>query len=506
MRLKFPDFIFALLSGFVTALAFPKFGLQFFLWISLIPLLFLISRLTPRRAFLISWIAGTVFYMLLLYWIPAVPAHYGNLSTGFSILIYIFLAVLLALSWALFGLTFSVIRGKFGTAVFYLAPLFWVSFEYIITHLLTGFPWGILGTSQFKNLSFIQISTITGVYGLSFVLVFFQSMFVYSIRSGRRLPFALALILMSVIHLAGFLSLRQVAATPESFEAAVIQGNVSSDIYWNEIQTDRILELFKDHIALTKDAYDKGAKLIIWPEFTIPLCFSCEDALYRNFSRILFQFVQDTQAMLLLGTNETSGSPGEEKYFNTAVGLTPDLKMTKYAKMHLVPFGEYTPYKAVFGFIQKMTHAIGEVTPGTAYVLHAYDGRKFGSPICYEVIFPDLVRRFTKKGANFLVTITNDGWYGKTSAPYQHFAQAILRAVENRRFMLRAATTGISGIIDPYGRVIAQTEIMTKTFLTGKVTPREDLTFYARFGDLFSFICLTAAGGAFILALFKRPT
>jgi apolipoprotein N-acyltransferase len=144
------------------------------------------------------------------------------------------------------------------------------------------------------------------------------------------------------------------------------------------------------------------------------------------------------------------------------------------------------------------------VTPGTEYVLHSFKGLKFGSPICYEIIFPDLVRRFTKKGADFLVTITNDGWYGKTSAPYQHFANAVFRAVENRRFLFRAATTGISGIIDPYGRILSQSKVDTRTLLTGSARPWKTMTFYARFGDVFSFLCLTMSAVFIILALFKR--
>jgi len=504
MKLKLSDLVFAAFCGFLTGLAFPKISLPFFVWISLIPLFFLISRLKPRQSFLAGWTAGAVFYGILLYWIPAVPAHYGHLSTVFSVLIYLALILLLALTWALFSLVFAIIHRTSTAAAFYAAPFLWVAFEYIMTHLLTGFPWGILGLSQSKNLSFIQISAVTGVYGLTFVLVLFQSMFVYSIRSAKRLPFALGLILLVLVHFGGFLSLSKVQETPDSFPAAVIQGNVSSDIYWNEVTTSDILALFEQHLELTRQASEKGAKLIIWPEFTVTMCFSCEEALYQSFKRILSQYVQDSQSTLLLGTNEKTGPPGREIYFNTALCLSPDLQITKYAKMHLVPFGEYTPYKKIFAFVERMTHAIGEVTPGTEHVLHSFKNLKFGSPICYEIVFPDLVRRFTKKGANFLVTITNDGWYGKSSAPYQHFSNAVFRAVENRRFLLRAATTGISGLIDPYGRVIAQSEINTRTFLTGIVTPSKKLTFYARWGDVFSLLCLTTSLIFFILALFKR--
>jgi apolipoprotein N-acyltransferase len=504
VKLKLSDLVFAAFSGFLTALAFPKFGLPFLAWISFIPLLFLIPRLTPGRSFLTGWTSGAVFYGVLLYWIPAVPAHYGHLSTVFSLLIYLSLILLLASTWAVFGLVFSLIHRKRAGAAFIAAPFLWVSLEYILTHLLTGFPWGILGLSQFQNLSLIQIAAISGVYGVSFVLVLFQSLFVCSIRLSKRAPFALGLIVLFLVHLGGFLSLKKVPESGETFTAAVIQGNVSSDIYWNEVSTKDILSLFEEHLDLTRRAADQGAKLIIWPEFTVPMCFTCDDAIYQNFRRILSQFVRDAQVTLLLGTNETAGPPGREQYFNTALGLGPDLTVSKYAKMHLVPFGEYTPYKKVFGFIQKITHAIGEVTPGTEPLLHPFKDLKFGSPICYELIFPDLVRRFTKKGADFLVTITNDGWYGKSSAPYQHFSNAVFRAVESRRFLLRAATTGISGIVDPYGRVVTRSEIGTKTFLTGTISPSKKLTFYALWGDAFSFLCLTISAIFFIMSLLKR--
>jgi apolipoprotein N-acyltransferase len=504
VKTKFSEFASAALCGSLTALAFPKASLPFFAWISLVPLFFLLSRKIPKRPFLTGWMAGTAFYGILLYWIPAVPAHYGNLSTALSILIYLVFILFLALSWGLFGLGFSLVYKKHRAAAFFAAPFLWVSFEYVLTHLLTGFPWGVLGLSQFKNLPFIQISSVTGVYGVSFILVLFQSQFVHSLRSKNRGPFAVAAMTLVLAHLGGLLSLHKVENTAESFSAAVIQGNVSSDIYWNEVPTDKVLSLFEDHLELTRNAYEKGAELIIWPEFTVPMCFSCNDALYQSFQRILSQFVRDTQCTLLVGTNETTSPPGEELYFNTALSLSPNLEITKYAKMHLVPFGEYTPYKTIFSFIENVTHAIGEVTPGTEYVLHSFKGLKFGSPICYEIIFPDLVRRFTKKGADFLVTITNDGWYGKTSAPYQHFANAVFRAVENRRFLFRAATTGISGIIDPYGRILSQSKVDTRTLLTGSARPWKTMTFYARFGDVFSFLCLTMSAVFIILALFKR--
>jgi apolipoprotein N-acyltransferase len=504
MKSRLTDFTLAALSGAATALGFPKFKLLFLIWISLIPLLFILGKRKPGASFLIGWTAGTFFYGILLYWIPAVPAHYGHLSSILSLAIYLVLILSLGLFWAIFGWLFCLIAGRHPKAAYFAAPFLWVSSEYAITHLFTGFPWGLLGLSQFENLSLIQISAITGVYGVSFVLVLFQSLFVYSLRFARRLFFAMAIVMMAVIHLAGFLSLKQTPQSPATFSAAAIQGNVSSDIYWNDVSTEDMQKLFEEHVDLTRRASATGARLIIWPEFTVPLCFSCNEEIYQSFKKTLSQFVRETGCTLLLGTNETSGPEAAKQYFNTALRLGPDLSITTYAKMHLVPFGEYTPYKKIFGFVNRVTHAIGDVTPGKAYVLHHFEAFRFGSPICYEIVFPNLVRRFTKAGANFLVTITNDGWYGKTSAPYQHFANAVLRAVENRKFVLRAATTGISGLIDPYGRILVQSEIGAKTFVTGDVTPAENLTFYVRFGDAFSFLCLTTGAVFLILNVFKR--
>ena len=504
MKLRLWDVLGAAAAGALTAIAFPKTELMFFAWIGLLPLLFVLIRLSPGRAFVAGWSGGAVFYAILLYWIPAVPAHYGNLPAVVSLLIYLLLVLLLALTWAVFSLVFALLRKRLPALAYYAAPFVWVGLEYIVTHVLTGFPWGLLGLSQSKNLAFIQISAVTGVYGVSFVLVLFQSLFVGSIQTLKRVPFAAGTILLALVHLGGFISLRQVEEKPNSFRAAVIQGNVSSDVYWTEVTTGEVLRLFNEHLDLTRRAREAGAGLVIWPEFTVPMCFSCGDPLYRSLTERLSEFVRETGTTLLVGTNEQSGPPEALRYYNSAVCLAPDLSKTQYAKMHLVPFGEYTPYKAVFGFIDKVTHAIGEVTPGSGYVLHSYRGAAFGSPICYEVIFPDLVRRFTKAGAAFLVTITNDGWYGKSSAPYQHFAHAVFRAVENRRFLLRAATTGISGIIDPYGRVLDQSEIGVQTLLTGTVTPERRLTFYARHGDVFALLGLTISSVLFILALFKR--
>ncbi|MFB0566744.1 MAG: apolipoprotein N-acyltransferase [Candidatus Aminicenantaceae bacterium] len=494
----------ALLSGAFTSLAFPKFNLSFFGWISLIPLLFILLEKKPKQSFLLGWLAGFTYYALLLYWIPYVPAHYGNLSLGFSFVIYIFLVLFLGLLWAFFSLLLTKLYRSFPKIVFLLIPFLWVSMEYILTYAFTGFPWCLLGYSQYRNIYFIQLASITGVYGLSFFLVLLQSMFIFSIKFRKRYPFFVALGLILCIHLGGLLSLKEISPDKTTFKASVIQGNVSSDIYWDQISTQEISELFNKHLELSRNSLERGAELIIWPEFSVPLCFSCPEGIYVNFKEKLFKFVKDTSCTLVLGTNETNITEEKTSYYNTAICLGPGQSANHYYKMHLVPFGEYTPYKKIFFFIEKMTHAIGDITPGNEHILHQFKTLTFGSPICYEIIFPNLVRKFSKIGANFIVTITNDGWYGKSSAPYQHFSMAVLRAIENRRYLLRAATTGISGIIDPYGRILSQSELMTQTFILGDITPSTKKSIYTQLGDVLPLVSLTLTIIFFILAVIKR--
>ncbi len=504
MPRKGPSLIVALASGILTALAFPKFSLSVLAWISLIPLFFLLSRSRPKEGFLYGLVAGFAFYAVLLYWIPDVPFHYGGVPMVLSIVIFILLDVVLGLYWALFGLAFATLRRSFPAAAFLLAPFLWVSIEYLMTYALTGFPWGILGYTQSADIPLIQTTAVTGVYGLSFVLVLLQSSFVMALGLRKKTPFFATLALVAALHIAGGLSLGDIVPTKESFTASVVQGNVGSEIEWERMSWEATREIFDGHMDLSRRAYGEGARLIVWPEFSVPLCFSCPEGIYRRFSDELLAFTRENPSTLLIGTNERATRGGREEYYNAALSLRPDGSVVQYNKTHLVPFGEYTPFRKAFFFIDRITNSIGDLTPGRELVLHPFDGFSFGSPICYEIIFPALVRRFVRGGAGFLVTITNDNWYGLASAPYQHFNMAVFRAVENRRFLLRAATTGISGIIDPYGRVVSRSELMTRTFLTGRITPSRGMTFYARYGDAFAWLSLTMGLAATIMVPIKN--
>jgi apolipoprotein N-acyltransferase len=229
------------------------------------------------------------------------------------------------------------------------------------------------------------MATITGITGLSFILVLFQSLFVLSIKIGKRAPFFAALTLVLLIHVSGYVSIKDIPEQENSFSAAVIQGNVSSDIQWGHLSFEEIESLFNQHLNLSRDAALNNNDLVIWPEFSVPLCFGCSYGIYQEFKNRLYRFVRETGCTLLLGTNEKTETGGETEYFNTALCLKPDFSQSQYHKIHLVPFGEYTPYKQIFSFISSVTHAIGDITPGDQFTLHKHEGNRFGSPICYEI-------------------------------------------------------------------------------------------------------------------------
>jgi apolipoprotein N-acyltransferase len=507
LKIRIPELLLAVSSGVMTGLAFPKTELFYLGWISLIPLIYVLNKIRPGKGLIMGLLSGFCFYAVLLYWIPAVPAHYGGLSWGLSFIIYLLLALLLALFWGVFGWAVSFLSANITQFIFFLIPFIWISIEFIMTYLFTGFPWGILGASQYKNIPFIQFASLTGVYGLSFVLVLFQSLLLYSTKVKIKKRFVLiltALVLVLIFHAGGFLALKNTESSKNSFTASLIQGNTPASTDFTTQSFTKTNDMFQKYVSLSRQAYETGAELIIWPELSVPLCFSCQFEPYTGFSNQLFRFSKTTGCTLLLGTSEIS-YVGEKPYFyNASVCMDPDLSLSFYYKMHLVPFGEYTPYKKIFSFISKFTHAVGELTPGEKHKLHRFKDIPFGSPICYEIIFPSLVRKFVKMGAEFLVTITNDGWYGTSAAPFQHFSLAALRAVENRRYLLRSATTGISGVIDPYGRILSQSKTHSTTFINAEIIPRKPLTFYTKHGDILPYIGLTLWLVFLILCIIKR--
>ena len=262
-----------------------------------------------------------------------------------------------------------------------------------------------------------------------------------------------------------------------------MQGDIDQDKKWETSYQDQVIGIYED---LSVQAASSSPSLIIWPETAVPFFFGSD----ARYTEELTAFQRRLNAYLLFGSVLLKGkADGRYLLSNSAVLLDRNGRVSYiYDKIHLVPFGEYVPLQKVLFFINKLVVGIGDYTRGDSYLKAMTPFGDFGTLICYEIIFPGLVRKFFSNGGDFMVNITNDAWFGRTTGPYQHFSMAVLRAVENRKPVIRAANTGISGFIDSYGRVLSKTDLFQRTVLTATVKTDETRSFYSRYGDLFSYV------------------
>lgn len=499
------DILLAALSGILLVLAFPKFDLEILSWVALIPWLWSIKKKSPPQAAFLGFVAGFTFFAGLLYWIYNVLTEYGHLPGWVSIFLLVVLISYLALYFSLFAFLLRWVANKTDLPETFFAPPLWVSLEFIRGFLLSGFPWELLGYSQFQTLPMVQIADITGVYGVSFIILL-SNVALYRLAltfTDRDWKPACKEILVPgiIIALCGSYGLWKLSdldqkAKPGSlYGVALIQGNIRQDVKWEPHFQEETLKIYSN---LTLQVKLPRPDLIIWPETATPFFFQNTSPLQ---GRIL-ELAHQVQAPLLFGAPAFDRRGSRIHYFNSAFLISPEKKiLARYDKIHLVPFGEYAPFSGILGFTRDIIGAIGDFTSGQEIRTLSLPWGNFGVLICYEAIFPDLTRQFVDQGARFLVNITNDAWFGKTSAPYQHLSMVTLRAVENRVPIARAANTGISALIDSSGRVVRSTDLFTREVLFGRidVSINKSSTFYTQWGDLFSYCCL---GITFLLCLF----
>ena len=285
----------------------------------------------------------------------------------------------------------------------------------------------------------------------------------------------------------------ELTRTGEPVQVGLVQGNVDQAEKWDPA---RAAAIFQDYLTMTRQAMDKGAQFVVWPESSTPFYFEDD----RADADRLRSLVREARVPILLGSDQIErGRP--DKYYNSAFLVRADgTTAGVYRKMHLVPFGEYVPLKRLFFFAARLVEAVSDFSPGEHAELLPVNGHLMSTVICYEIVYPDLVRQFVRGGSELLTTITNDAWFGRTSAPYQHFAQASMRAIEEGRYLVRSANTGISGIVDPYGRILAQSDIFQPAVIVGRARFLTGLTFYARNGDVFAYASVVVTVAMLILA------
>jgi apolipoprotein N-acyltransferase len=437
---------------------------------------------SARRGFTLGLITGVVHYTGTVYWTSSTVATFGGLPWLVAIPVTFLLVLYMSLYVGLSSAIAAVLIQRFGSIGLLMAPVTWVSAEYARAHVFGGFPWIPLGNAVVSLLPLAQLASVLGVYGLSWLFALLNALFAYvAMASGRRRVAALstAVALVATTSLWGALRIREGRLTRAgtALQVALIQGNVPQDEKWDPSRAEAIVDRY---LRMTREAAAAGADLIIWPESATPFYFD-EDP--RSALRVR-QLVSEIRVPLLFGTDEVEpGSP--PKYYNSAFMLNEaGTTAAVYRKMFLVPFGEYVPFGALLTFVGPLVEAVSAFSPGQRVTMLPVHGHMMSTAICYEVVYPHLIRRGVLEGAELLTTITNDAWYGGTSAPFQHFDLAAMRAIEQGRYLARAANTGISGIVDPYGRVTVRTELFETTAPIGEVRFIQERTVYARIGDL----------------------
>jgi len=440
-----------------------------------------------RRAFTLGLVAGTCYFGGTLYWTPDVLRTFGGISLPLAVAAGGLLVGYLALFPALAAVVVARACRGIGPAGVLVAPVVWVAAELARRWILGGFPWVLLGSSQAGVTPIVQTASLAGVYGLSAVVAFVSAALALAIAGRGRARWmapAAAAALVGVLAGWGAWRVRDGALVRggQPVRVALVQGNVLQHEKWDRA---RAADILSRYLTMTRDGAARGASLIIWPESSTPFMFE-HDAVGRF---AITRLAQELGVALLFGSDQyEAGEPA--RFYNSAFLVGPD-GQTKavYRKMHLVPFGEYVPLKRLLFFVAPLVESVSDFSPGEEHVVMPLGEHRLSTAICYEVVYPDLVAAFARRGSQLLTTITNDAWYGHSSAPHQHFWQATLRAVEHGRYLARSANTGISGIVDPYGRVVVQTPIFEQTVAVGEVRYLDGRTWYARTGDAFAYAC-----------------
>ncbi len=490
----------AILSGLLITASFPPLDTDWLIWISVIPLFISIEETSRMTAFKLGLLAGLSHYTSLLYWIINVISTYGGLNIFFSITILLLLCLYLSLFMGIFTLVISHFKHS-SIKIFFFAGI-WISLEYIRTYIFTGFPWGLLGYTLYNRTSIAQIASATGVYGLSFVIVAINILLFQLIIKHKKiiknryfitetillLIFICSFIIYGSSFLAGYRT--QPDINPRA-NIAIIQGNIDQTVKWDMAFQEETMEKY---INLTRGILDIKPDIIVWPETAVPLFFQDNEALTSD----LYTLAKESGAHFLFGSPAYKRYKDSVRYYNSAWYISPEGDIRgHYNKNHLVPFGEYVPLHKFLPFVQRLVPAAGDFSKGDSVDPLLLGNISSGILICYEVIFPEIAREQVLKGARLLINITNDAWFGFTSAPHQHLYISVFRAIENRRPLIRSANTGISAIIDSAGQVTMHSGLFTDEAITGRISiGEESLSFYSRFGDIF-------ASGVLILCLLK---
>lgn len=509
-----------IISGALLVLAFPDYNQAWIGWIGVVPLMLCIRRLTPWQAFFAGWIGGIAYFVGIFPWINEVQSI-AKLAIGLG---HLYLGLYLGLFCACMSLMHRKLRVPLLTA----APV-WVTIEYLRAHFFfLAFPWALLGHTQYLNLPILQLASFAGSYGITFTMILVNGiiadLIVHRIEKGnsRDLKFAgirynpviaifPVLAGLIVFWAYGLISVPQ-KTTGRPLPVGVVQGNIPQDMKFDPDYRDFIFSKYEN---LSKEVFHNNLRLIVWPETSTPGFILKDMALYNRMAKL----VKDLKIHFLIGSTEYSKFSNKpvdrEKSGNTALYFSPQGKIAgQYLKIRLLPLGEYIPLENTIPWPHFIISPdkTNYLIPGKEATIFDLDETKFGVLICWENIFPYLSRQLARKGANFIVNISNEAWFGKTAAPYQILSMCVFRAVENRISIVRATNTGISCFIDSYGRITDRVkngneELFVDGVSSHEIQISETGTFYTQYGDILPYGCIGITIGLLLISILRttRP-
>jgi apolipoprotein N-acyltransferase len=510
------------LSSLLQVLIFPLPGFYVLSWVAFAPLIVALLRARPAgvlemdgsanlqaakpgQAFLLAYASGILWFAGTCYWIYDTMHQFGGMSAPLALLALFLFCLYSGLYHGLFGLLLSLTvgPGRDNRVALAAAPFLWVAVELART-LITGFPWNLLGTAQVDNISLSRITTLTGVYGVSFeiVLVNVAVAAAFLVSKKKRNTLLVASLAAAAVLQAG--RLIDAPALPADQVALLVQENLPVDAIWTRDMFERTLGELTDlsekatSASGALDSKTGKVDLIVWPESPAP--FFTNDPLFRN---PVSGMARQTHTWVVTGaigsTPVMQGGKSTSQAFNSAGLISPAGDWTaRYDKVHLVPFGEYLPFPRLFAFAGGLTKEVGEFQHGASRAPLDAGSTRLGTFICYESVFPGEVRQFSRQGAQVLVNLSNDGWYGDSGAYAQHLNQTRMRAIENDRWLLSATNTGVTASIDPYGRTVARLPRKERGALVAPYALTSVTTFYARHGDWFAWLCAIISVGALV--------
>ncbi len=516
--------LLALGTGFLLFLSFPgPVGFWPAAWIGLVPLLIAIRNVGPAKAARLGLLAGMVHYLSLLYWVIIAIGRYGKLPLWDSVPALLFLALYMSCYLAVFCAFVSRIWQKKEVLLVWAAPILWVGLDYIRSFLFSGFPWQDLAYSQYRALFMIQIADVTGHFGVTFLIVLINCItaLLFVLRRDNRsvaqsslsalmaarirrawyfavLPALCLMVTIMVYNLLRYSQISEVIDNSPKIKFATVQGNIEQDQKWSPAMRLKTIDTYIELSgqAMVKD--DEPPALLVWPETALPFLIN-ENPFFNKLKADLTAY---EKTWLLAGApyyekKEGKNQPPEKENilsYNSAYLLTGDGEVAgRYDKQHLVPFGEYVPFSDFLPLPGPLVENIGSFSSGQPISPLSCQGAEIGVLICFESIFPKLARDWTSRGANLLVNITNDAWFGRSSAPWQHLSMAVFRALENRRGLIRSANTGVSTYIDPLGRMAETSPLFQPYYMVADAPLLVVKTIFVVFGHYFGLFCLLAS-------------